>query len=759
LGRKTTLENLLTVKWLKVIDKLSCIIPITLLIIILSTNVVFPEEVSHDIMIIARHGTLENTPENTIVAFERTANIGVRGLEVDIRETSDGKLVLMRDATIDRTTDGKGYVSQLTYEEVKLYDAGSWKSEEFAGERVPLLSDVLQIAKERKLKLILNVKGYGIEQKILSLVNEYDMIEHVYFSGRLETLRNRDLDIKGAQLVFLPSDESPNDRIDLIHEMHNHVGTIVFGSDDRDKIKGKMFQGVDFFLTDYPSVAIDLLHFRTINEPEVREPREKLESNIVGNTAQIDALIESITYGDPDQSRIAALVFSTLPPDVAVPQLVKHLDYKKPVKRFLPKINISIPFLNHKAQDKGDLLRASLVQRNIVWALGLIKDKSAVEPLIKRLETEDPDLKREIILALKMIGDKQAVPVLKEILLKGQNSLNNANSLNIGNPYVRFDAARALGSIDNTDSAYTLIRAMKNDKSWLVKGACADALGRRGDNRAAKALKEILNTDAGESASWVRDRAALALSKIGAGGIEALVSSLGAGSTSTRRRASWALIGIGDPAVPYLLSALREVSSLSRKRAAMVLGWIGNKKTVLPLTWALADDEAEVRKMVVWALGKIGDNKAITALEHTIDDHNKDDEKINSEVAILNSQQQVMEDQIAALEDEIILQELPILDDQIAAIEDEILLLETSEEETQSRTDEEGEYHDNKALFKGITEEWDYRPVVLAVTMLEVAVARRDNFEPAIKELEKELQENKDIKEYAREAIQRLNYN
>jgi len=355
-----------------------------------------------------------------------------------------------------------------------------------------------------------------------------------------------------------------------------------------------------------------------------------------------------------------------------------------------------------------------------------------------------------------MIGNKQAVPVLKEILLNDENA------------YVRFDTARALGSIDNTDSVYTLIRAMKSDESWLVKGACAEALGKRGDKRAANTLKNLLNTDAGENASWARDRAALALSKIGIGGIEALVSSLGAGGTSTRRRASWVLISIGDPAVPHLLSSLREVSSLARKRTAMVLGWIGNKKTVLPLTWVLADKDPEVRKMTVWALGKIGDKKAlgkigdekaISALENTIDDHSQNDDELKNEIVVLNGQQQVLEDQIAALEDEIILQEFPVLEDQISSIEDEIMQREISKEETQSRTDEDRNYHYNKALFKVIKEQWDFRPFVLAATMLEVAMAENDNIEPSIDELEKVLQENNEIKEYAREAIQRLNYN
>ena len=758
MGRKATLENLLSAKLIKVIKKLPCIIPITLLIFIVPIKAAFPVELSHDIMVIARHGTLENTPENTIVAFETAADIGIRGLEVDVRKTRDGKLVLMRDATIDRTTDGKGYVNQLSYEEIKLYDAGSWKSEEFSGERVPLLSDALRIAKERKLKLIINVKEHGIEQKTLSLINEFDMINHVYFSGRLETLRNKDIDIKGSQLVFLSPGEESSGVIDLIHERHNNVGTRLLGTDDRDKMKERMFTGVDFILTDYPSVAIDLLHFRTINKPEEREPRKRLESNIAGNTAQIDALIEAIMYGDPDQSRIAALVFSTLPADVAIPQLVQRLNYKKPLTRFLPKMKISIPFLNREIRDKGDLLHAAIVQKNIVWTLGLIKDKSAVAPLIKRLETADSDLKREIILALKMIGNKQAVPVLQEILLNDENT------------YVRFDAARALGSIDNTDSAYTLMRVMKSDESWLVKGACAEALGKRGDKRASKALKGLLNSSASESASWARDRAALALSKIGIGGIEALVSSLGASGTSTRRRASWVLISIGDPAVPHLLSSLREVSSLARKRAAMVLGWIGNKKSVLPLTWVLADKDPEVRKMAIWALGRIGDDKATTALEHALDDHNQSDEKMNNEIVISNGQQQVLEDQIAALEDEIILQEFPVLEDQIAAIEDEIMQREISKEETQSRTDADRNYHYNKVLFKVIKEkhssrhdvireQWDFRPFVLADTMLEVAVSEAENIDQSIGKLEKVIQDNKEIKEYAREAIQRLNYN
>jgi glycerophosphoryl diester phosphodiesterase len=104
---------------MKVINKLPCVIPITILIFIVLTRVAIPVELSHDIIIIARHGSLENTPENTMIAFEKTADIGIRGIEVDVRKTRDGKLILMHDDTNDRTTDGRGYVKQLLYEENK----------------------------------------------------------------------------------------------------------------------------------------------------------------------------------------------------------------------------------------------------------------------------------------------------------------------------------------------------------------------------------------------------------------------------------------------------------------------------------------------------------------------------------------------------------------------------------------------------------------------------------------------------------------
>ncbi|MBS1258843.1 MAG: hypothetical protein MAG551_01907 [Candidatus Scalindua arabica] len=618
-------------------NKLPCIISITILVFIINLRTTIPAELSTNIMVIARHGSLEHTPENTFAAFEQALNIGVDGLEVDVRRTKDDRLILMHDNTIDRTTDGKGYASKLLYDEIRLYDAGAWKGKEFTGERVPLLSDVLQFAKERNIIIILNVKDHGIEQKILSLIEKFDMINQIYFSGRLDQVRSKNIGIQGIQLVFTPLDELTNEVIDFIHERHKHVGISLFNTDDREKMKEAMVEGVDVILTDYPTVAMDILYYRTKIETKKIESREKeLEPDIVGNPEQIDGLIDTITLGSPDESRMAALVLSTLPAELAVPPLLELLTYKKHLKRSFPKIKSLFSFGKNDRKEKGNLLPAKLVQQNIVWALGLIKSKSAVEPLIKLLETADSDLKREIIQALKMIGDKQALPALHEILLNREKpSLVSRENTSL----VRYDAARAIGNIASTDSIYTLIQAL-DDGNWMVKGACAAALAGTEDKRAITKLKSILNSGGGYEASWARDRAAWALARMGDEGLRALVSSLG---KAGGKRAIWAFVGIGDPVTPHLLTTLRGAWRNERRRLAIVLGWIGSKKGVVPLSWALIDEDFEVRMAAVWAMGRIGGDKAVSALERALTEQDESDEVIYDKISILNHQLTILD--------------------------------------------------------------------------------------------------------------------
>jgi glycerophosphoryl diester phosphodiesterase len=76
-------------------------------------------------------------------SIREALRLQVDAIEIDVRATKDGVLILMHDETVDRTTDGRGAVGELTWSEILRLDAGSWMSPDFAGERVPRLDEVL----------------------------------------------------------------------------------------------------------------------------------------------------------------------------------------------------------------------------------------------------------------------------------------------------------------------------------------------------------------------------------------------------------------------------------------------------------------------------------------------------------------------------------------------------------------------------------------------------------------------------------------
>ena len=101
-----------------------------------------------NIYVAAHRGWSEKFPENTIEAFVSAIELGVDQLETDIRISKDGELVLMHDATVDRTTDGSGAVNEMTLEELKALDAGINKGIEFAGCKIPTFSEFMELVKD-----------------------------------------------------------------------------------------------------------------------------------------------------------------------------------------------------------------------------------------------------------------------------------------------------------------------------------------------------------------------------------------------------------------------------------------------------------------------------------------------------------------------------------------------------------------------------------------------------------------------------------
>ncbi|MBN9607226.1 MAG: hypothetical protein J0G30_11510 [Actinomycetales bacterium] len=111
--------------------------------------------------LVAHRGDRWDAPESTLPAFEAGLAAGARILETDVRLTADGVPVLLHDADVDRTTDGTGALADLTLEQVRRLDAGSWFSPEFAGTRIPTLDEFLDLLAPSGASVFLEIKGAG----------------------------------------------------------------------------------------------------------------------------------------------------------------------------------------------------------------------------------------------------------------------------------------------------------------------------------------------------------------------------------------------------------------------------------------------------------------------------------------------------------------------------------------------------------------------------------------------------------------------
>lgn len=109
-------------------------------------------------LIVAHRGASAYAPENTLEAFELALAQGVDVLELDVHLTRDGKVAVIHDETLDRTTDGRGPVRAHTMREIQALDAGAWFGARWRGARVPALGDVLRAFGDRAW-LDIEIKG------------------------------------------------------------------------------------------------------------------------------------------------------------------------------------------------------------------------------------------------------------------------------------------------------------------------------------------------------------------------------------------------------------------------------------------------------------------------------------------------------------------------------------------------------------------------------------------------------------------------
>ncbi|GAB2551752.1 glycerophosphodiester phosphodiesterase [Rufibacter soli] len=140
-------------------------------------KVILYKKQARQVTVIAHRGASGLAPENTLAAVKKALETSADLIEIDIHLSKDGEVVVIHDATVDRTTTGAGRVGDLTLKELKALDAGIKHDSSFAGERIPTLGQVLRAVKGKKKLLIELKKGEedyyeGLEEKTLQLIRD-----------------------------------------------------------------------------------------------------------------------------------------------------------------------------------------------------------------------------------------------------------------------------------------------------------------------------------------------------------------------------------------------------------------------------------------------------------------------------------------------------------------------------------------------------------------------------------------------------------
>lgn len=136
---------------------------------------------------IAHRGARDVAPENTLAAFEAAIAAGADGVELDVGRCATGEIVVIHDATVDRTTNGSGRVSEMPFDQLRELDAGSFSDPAYARERIPTLAEALDLMAGRgrvniEIKPV-GPRANGIEGEVVEMVRARDMAEAVIISS------------------------------------------------------------------------------------------------------------------------------------------------------------------------------------------------------------------------------------------------------------------------------------------------------------------------------------------------------------------------------------------------------------------------------------------------------------------------------------------------------------------------------------------------------------------------------------------------
>ncbi len=229
----------------------------------------------------AHRGASVAYPENTMAAFVGAKELGADWIELDVQQTADGQIIVLHDSNLRRTTGLDRNTWEVTWDEVRQLDAGSFFDPAFAGEPVPLLSDVITFAKENGMKLNIELKPSGhetdFEKSVTDLIREQDFAGQCVLTSQiysvLENVKSCAPEIQTVYVLSLAygditsltaadhfSVEASSVNQRLVRRVHGEGKQLyAWTVNTEDSIRSMMNLNVDNIITDNITMAKEII--------------------------------------------------------------------------------------------------------------------------------------------------------------------------------------------------------------------------------------------------------------------------------------------------------------------------------------------------------------------------------------------------------------------------------------------------------------------------------------------------------------------
>ena len=545
----------------------------------------------------------EDVPENTLESLEQAALLGCNVVEIDLRRTLDGKIVLNHDGMLERLTDGSGEVETSYYADLELRDAGSWMGDRFTGMHIVLFEDALRLAREQDVRLILDMKDKGMGGDVLQILQREGMVNRVQFNGEwadVKMLYPGATDA-GDGTVWV----EPGVTAEQVREYHRQSTAVVanFSANAHELnlmgMKAAVGAGVDGINVDYPRLGAD-----AVGRP-VERKLEKLILN--ANSGESDpraaAILELSRYtgfplervylrwlldADDHVSHAAALALVTERPGPPVSALAEAL------------------------QSGNADARA-----NAAWALGMLG--APVGSLLPLLQGKDPQVLESALLALGRAPGQVNSKTLLPFLSNDNSAVRGAAAVALARHApelaVRAVPAQLQKEISSEQAIYKSHETRKGSSFTqpeinriLAYYRCEMEMLRaismlRGNDATQVLLAQALHPDPqflqpGDTVAGFQ-----LWDRIGANPAPAL-QALGSSDGQVADRAEWMLVKSGAAVLPQVRKALESESSSTRERAIRIVAWQGDVNSLdqLHTIQAMHGPDAD---LAAWAITKI----------------------------------------------------------------------------------------------------------------------------------------------------------